>query len=218
MSDRFESIGRAAGFLARQIEESLGVLLARANDVRDYLRCLASVVGQDRAHLGWWIAPSGFHVMADYRQLDQIEVRVPLGRRPKFVYRTPADEADPDTRKQSAAIVPNLIHSLDAAHLALTVDAAARDRPGMAFASVHDSFATHAADAAFLARKLREAFVWIYEPDPDEEAPFGRWLPEIHEQVAFPWAFNGNWEALPAPPEPGAFDISAVLDSPYFFA
>jgi DNA-directed RNA polymerase len=221
--ERFENLARAANFLATQILRSLGSVLDRANEVRDYLVRLASVIGGDREQLSWWIAPSGFEVFTDYRKLEKIEVRVPIERRPKIVYRIPVEHAEPDTRKQRSAIVANIIHSLDAAHLAMTVASAVKKRPGMAFATVHDSFATHAADADFLAKELREQFVAIYEEldleDPYEKGPpNGRWLEEFHFRLSVFWIFSGDRNQLPDIPEPGDFDIRAVLDSPYFFS
>jgi DNA-directed RNA polymerase len=218
--ERFKNLARAANFLADQIEKSLGGVLDRANEVRDYLVRLASVIGGGHLQLGWWIAPSGFKVFTDYRKLEKLEVRVPR-RRTKIVYRIPVEHAELDANKQKAAIVANLIHSLDAAHLAWTVASAVKQRPGMAFATVHDSFATHAADADFLARELREQFVAIYEPIPDDPEyffPFGRWLEEFHSRLPGAFVFDGDMTKLPYPPEPGDFDIKAVLDSPYFFS
>jgi DNA-directed RNA polymerase len=196
-------------------------VLDRADEVRDYLVHLASVIGGDREQLSWWIAPSGFEVFTDYRKLKRIEVRVPIEQRPKIVYRIPVEHVELDTKKQRAAIVANLVHSLDAAHLTMTVASAVKRRPGMAFATVHDSFATHAADTAFLARELREQFVAIYEPDPEQDfdgPPNGRWLEVLHGQLSAYWSFDGDMKKLSYPPDPGAFDIRAVLDSPYFFS
>jgi DNA-directed RNA polymerase len=220
--ERFENLPRAANFLARQIMESLGSVLDRANEARDGLTRLASVIGGDLEKLQWWTAPSGFEVFTDYRKLKKIAVRVPR-RRKEITYRIPVEHGEPDTRKQRSAIVANIIHSLDAAHLAMTVASAVKKRPGMAFATVHDSFATHAADADFLAKELREQFVAIYEEldleDPYEQGPpNGRWLEEFHKRLSAFWIFDGDRNQLPDIPEPGDFDIRAVLDSPYFFS
>src|SRR5437868_2018535 len=69
-----------------------------------------------------------------------------------------------DRTKQGSAIAPNIIHSLDAAAMMLTVQAAL-DEGINHFACVHDSFGTYAADTPTLARITREQFVQMYSSD-----------------------------------------------------
>lgn len=49
----------------------------------------------------------------------------------------------PAVGKQGSAFPPNFVHSLDSAHMMMTANACRRD--GVTFASVHDSYWTHAA-------------------------------------------------------------------------
>ena len=58
------------------------------------------------------------------------------------------------TNKQKTAFPPNYIHSLDSTHLMMTAEKM-RDL-GLTFASVHDSYWTHAADVDSLSWILRE--------------------------------------------------------------
>ena len=65
--------------------------------------------------------------------------------------------------KQVSSLAPNVVHSLDAAHLVLTVELAA---PVVAsWGVIHDSFHVLAADAPILAQALLEAFRQLHEPD-----------------------------------------------------
>lgn len=66
-------------------------------------------------------------------------------------------------RRQLQAFPPNFIHSLDASHMMLT--ALKCNEMGLTFASVHDSFWTHAADVDVLNEILREAFVRMHSED-----------------------------------------------------
>ncbi|KAK5117258.1 hypothetical protein LTR62_005875 [Meristemomyces frigidus] len=66
-------------------------------------------------------------------------------------------------RKQLQAFPPNFIHSLDATHMLLS--ALKCDEEGMTFASVHDSFWTHACDVDRLSVLLRDAFVEMHSED-----------------------------------------------------
>ncbi|KAI9667612.1 MAG: DNA-directed RNA polymerase [Bathelium mastoideum] len=66
-------------------------------------------------------------------------------------------------RKQMGGFAPNFIHSLDATHMLLS--ALKCDELGMTFASVHDSFWTHAGDVPAMNRVLRDAFVRMHSED-----------------------------------------------------
>ncbi|KAF7196602.1 DNA-directed RNA polymerase, mitochondrial [Pseudocercospora fuligena] len=66
-------------------------------------------------------------------------------------------------RKQLQAFPPNFIHSLDATHMLLS--ALACDQESMTFASIHDSFWTHACDVNRLSEVLRDAFIAMHGED-----------------------------------------------------
>ncbi|KAL9073286.1 MAG: hypothetical protein Q9157_004799 [Trypethelium eluteriae] len=66
-------------------------------------------------------------------------------------------------RKQMGGFPPNFIHSLDATHMFLS--ALKSDELGLSFASVHDSFWTHAGDVPVMNRLLRDAFVRMHSED-----------------------------------------------------
>ena len=66
-------------------------------------------------------------------------------------------------RKQLQAFQPNFIHSLDATHMMLS--ALKCNEVGLTFASVHDSFWTHACDIEKMSEVLRDAFVSMHSED-----------------------------------------------------
>lgn len=74
---------------------------------------------------------------------------------------TPSDPVS--KRKQLQGFPPNFIHSLDASHMILT--ALKCNDLGLAFASVHDSFWTHAADVDTMNGVIRDAFVRMHSED-----------------------------------------------------
>ncbi len=71
------------------------------------------------------------------------------------------EDTTPSKGKQSQGASPNAIHSLDAAHLAITVSQA--DFP---ITTIHDSFGCLLADMPKLFVLIRETFVELYEADP----------------------------------------------------
>lgn len=66
-------------------------------------------------------------------------------------------------RKQLQAFPPNFIHSLDATHMMLS--ALKCNEVGLTFASIHDSFWTHACDIEKMSEVLRDAFVSMHSED-----------------------------------------------------
>jgi DNA-directed RNA polymerase len=79
-------------------------------------------------------------------------------------------------------------------------------REGIACAGVHDSFWTHAGDAARLAPLIRDAFVELHGQ------PL---LEELHKDLTFQLAATGL--SLPPLPKQGSLNIESVGKSPYFF-
>jgi DNA-directed RNA polymerase len=96
--------------------------------------------------------------------------------------------------RQSLGAAPNVIHSLDAAHLMLTLDKC--DFP---VTTIHDSFGALFADMPQLFVALRETFVDMYTESP---------LQSIMKDI------GGNIDGI----EIGTLDIKQVLESEYCFA
>jgi DNA-directed RNA polymerase len=96
--------------------------------------------------------------------------------------------------KQSQGASPNAIHSLDAAHLMLTV--ARADFP---VTTIHDSYGGLLADMPKLFVLVRETFVELYKADP---------LTSLMSQI------GGDIKHV----EIGTLDIELVLESEYCFA
>ena len=165
-----------------------------------WLRDIARILG--KANVGMmWTSPAGLPVVHEIREPK--EVRIASADRTLIIH-----EYDPnrkiDWRKQVNGIVAHLIHSLDAAHMMLTVNRL--HSMGLRhFAMVHDSYGVHASDVDLLNRVLREEFVRIYS-----EPVMWNFFKDL-------WK-NNPGVALPALPPPGTLDIRQVLDSPYFFA
>lgn len=95
------------------------------------------------------------------------------------------------------AIVPDLVHSCDAAHWFLTAKACLK--AGIASTGVHDSFGTHAGSVQDMHRILREEFIRTHEYDLTSD---------FIEQ---------NNVDIP-PPELGDLDLNLFLDSEFAFS
>jgi DNA-directed RNA polymerase len=114
------------------------------------------------------------------------------------------DKAPISAAKQRMGFPPNFVHSLDASHMILT-SLRCRDA-GITFASVHDSFWTHAADTDIMNTFIREEFYSMYQE------PI---LERLRDSLVMSLGSEGH--KIPPLPKQGTLDLKCVLDSPYFF-
>ncbi|EKG13012.1 DNA-directed RNA polymerase bacteriophage type [Macrophomina phaseolina MS6] len=107
-----------------------------------------------------WTTPLKMPVVQPYRRSKSREITTVL----QYLSIVQPKSTDAiDKRKQLQAFPPNFIHSLDATHMLLS--ALKCNEIGLSFASVHDSFWTHAADVPLMNRVLRDAFVRMHSED-----------------------------------------------------
>jgi DNA-directed RNA polymerase len=104
------------------------------------------------------------------------------------------EELKPAKKRQSQGAAPNAIHSLDAAHLMLTIH-----NCDFTVTTIHDSFGCLLGDMQDLFVIVRESFVELYKNDP---------LKSLVTQL------GGNMENV----EIGNLDINLILESEYAFA
>lgn len=105
-----------------------------------------------------WITPLGLPVVQPYRQATKFAVKTALQN---VVLTMRSDYLPVDIRKQRSAFPPNFVHSLDATHMMMT-SLRMKERH-LAFAAVHDSYWTHAADVDVMRDLLKDCFVELYE-------------------------------------------------------
>ena len=218
----------ATGYLASHIYKSVTSIVRKATEGMEFFRKVAQVLASHEKPLVW-LSPVGLPVIHQYSEWDVKTVRL-------FLYdkAVPVTEAKSndivegdgsvlrmvsanirtkplttlDREKQRSAVSPNVIHSMDGAHLMLTV-LDAKDAGIESLALIHDSFGTHAGRTAEFSQIIRQAFVNMYANYcPFEtvlEAARGALEPQYHPQ-------------LPEVPEKGDFDLETILEADYAFA
>jgi DNA-directed RNA polymerase len=113
-----------------------------------------------------------------------------------------------DKDRAANGVAPNFVHSLDAAHLMLTVNAAASE--GITdIATVHDSFGCLASRAGRFREIIREQFVKMYE---DHDV-----LSEVLASAKHDLTVH-NWQRLPDGLKYGSLHLQNVLNASYAFA
>ena len=148
-----------------------------------------------------WEAPNGFLVVQSEWKTEVTEIGTEA---PTMMVYEPKTPLEIDPGKQRSKIVPNFIHSLDAAHLVLTINRLSSCENLRHFGVVHDSYAVHGCDVDTLNRVLREEFVERYQNLDLSNFPINK---EIEGQ-----------NVIEPPPARGSFDIQQVLNSDYFFS
>lgn len=107
-----------------------------------------------------WTSPLGLPCVQPYRTLKTKTIRTSLQ---DVSVSDPFGASQVDSRKQQAAFPPNFVHSLDATHMLMTAKACGQDN--LTFASVHDSYWTHARHVDDMNKHIREQFVKLHEDD-----------------------------------------------------
>ncbi|KAK4701543.1 hypothetical protein P7C70_g4683, partial [Phenoliferia sp. Uapishka_3] len=116
-------------------------------------------IGKEQMVTVVWTTPLGLPVVQPYRKQKKRQVATTL--QTVFIV-DPSIPAEVDARAQATAFPPNFIHSLDATHMMMT---ALKCKDKIAFASVHDSYWTHACDVDEMSTLLREAFIELHSQD-----------------------------------------------------
>lgn len=193
----------ACAYLARCIWDALQVVSVSAFEGMAWMRACAKVISKDAGQPVRWVVPgTGFPVSQGYVEQTRKQAETILAGS-VFKPSIYVDTGKTAWKKQTSSVAPNVVHSLDAAALMLTVNMAAAEGVEH-FAMIHDSYGTLAGDAQVLARCTRAAFHQLYT----QQDVVG----ELHRQ------FREQCLVVPPPPPKGDLDLGQVLVSPYFFS
>ncbi len=197
---------QATLYMSDLIWDSISEVVVAAREAMGWLQSCAKELAKEQLPV-YWTTPVGFPVMQKYNNQSRRRVKTQLG---DTIVKLSLTKAEPtlDKRRMQNAISPNVVHSLDATHLMMSVCYAA-DNGIDSFAMIHDSFGTHAADSNMLAACLRKAFVDMYEGADvleDLRSQFMRQVDVTRE------------DTIPHIPAKGTLDVASVLQSDFFFA
>lgn len=208
-------------YMASLIWHSLGDVVVSAQEGMAYFQKYARGVAKGNLNPTWVVPGSGF--LAYQNSFKEVSIKsavktILCGK--AYCPSAYRETTEVDPVKAANGISPNIIHSLDAAALMLTVNRAA-DCGVTHFAMVHDSYGTHAADAELLNHELRQAFFGLYKEDV-LGALEGQFVDQIEKANEMLQMTSENPEKakqveVPEAPLKGTLDLSRVLISNYFF-
>lgn len=198
---------RHARYLAALNRAAIDSQVASAKGVMQFVRKIATVLAKSGQPLRW-VTPIGMPVLQNY--VEQTEARAAhilvLGRKVSPVIRVPTDTIS--VREQDTGAAPNFVHSMDASHLMATVDMCL-DAGVTSFAMVHDSYGAPAGHADKLRAAIADAFVWQYQDHDVLEALLDGARTVLSDEAQLD---------LPALPQRGGLDLTAIRQAEYFFA
>lgn len=225
----FSKPRQAATYMADKIWNSLGEVVVKAREAMDWLQTASGLLATDKNINGenlptQWVTPSGFLVRQRYPKVrlkklktfcsGTIHVSDESGAPEEskkegetFQISVSEDLGEIDSRKQKQGIAPNYVHSMDASHLMLTVDACV-DAGIHQFAMIHDSYGCPAGQGDLMFSLVREAFAETYKQNDV--------LQDLHDQVENMLSPKKAKE-LPPIPKHGTLDLDVVKQSMYAF-
>jgi DNA-directed RNA polymerase len=198
-------------YLAKRVREAIREVVGLPMDAMGFMQSLAKVLAHEGKPLRW-TTPAGVPCVNRYH--ESTTERVELFCYDKGVkVRTQITIANGYEKavlkdKAAAGISPNVVHSMDASHLLLSV-CAASDEGITDIATVHDSFGCLACDAPRFNQIIRETFLRMYEEHDI--------LAELLESARADLT-EASHHKLPALPPKGALDLKEILKARYAFA
>lgn len=192
---------KAATVLMKAVWPAIGDVVVKGREAMDWLkkgaRLIIKTMAESSEPIIRWDTPSGFPASQAYFESTDHRIRTRLHGEVKIKVMSEIDEAS--VTKHASGLAPNFVHSMDAAHLHLSTNAAAL-RHINSLAMIHDDYGTHAADSQALFEIIRKEFVAMYD---------------MNDPIA---DFAERYPVLPKPPCRGKLDIHEVLKSEYFFS
>ncbi len=183
--------------ITKLLEKSLSKVSKSPQIYKKWMKNYAKEIAKKESI--YWLTPLGLEVkQVEYKSVDY-KVNLSQGRDIKFSVFT----NEIDRREHEKGFAPNFIHSLDASHLMISINAL--QKKGISdIVTVHDSFATHANDVSTMSKILRESFVMLHKSDI---------LNDLAEYIENEF----DIEKKDVPYVNSSFTFDAVLQSEYFF-
>lgn len=159
----------------------------------DLFEGLASKAMDEDRKLCWKVPVTNFPVVQQYKKPMTRVVKVTFMGQRLELNATIFEDTVTNKRKQKTSASPNIVHSFDAAHLQLTINAC-----DFGVTTIHDSFGCHPSDMGELFHIVREEFVRFYQADP---------LQNLLAQQ----------NAIEMMPPRGNLDVTGILESEFAF-
>lgn len=188
---------KGTAYLGKVIWGSIDDVVIAARAAMKWLRKVSNILSKQNYPIVY-VTPSGFKMFQSIMVPKIKRVKTQLLGTVELWMRVDTNKIH--AHKQANGVSPNFVHSLDASHLTMTVNASDFD----SYAMIHDSYGTHACDTDELAWILREQFVRLYTEN------------DVLQDLKDDLEERYNLE-LPDLPPKGSLILEDVRKSKYFF-
>lgn len=211
--------------IAQIINEQIFVLFPSLNYIYSYFIDITKLMIKLNIPVSWF-TPSGMKITQHYLRSKQTSVAIRFaGKTKKIVLREWTDILN--KQKQVQAIIPNIIHSLDANHLTNLINWANDNKFGPII-TIHDCFGTHPNKMNYLIHKVKTEFILLYTQENFLDTFHNRIIQSIKDNqlqiIQDPKTLNNyvilNDQLLKIPnlPKLGELDLKKIIDSKYMIS
>jgi DNA-directed RNA polymerase, mitochondrial len=193
---------KRTAFLTKHLMAVIRETNISAFDIMDCLREVAQIMANNHKPFGW-TTPSGFYAFQHTPAVDRSIIKFAINGKFKF-WKLGDFNNKISKRACRDAVVPNFIHSMDAAALHLTINKV-WDHGVKGIAVIHDAVAGLAEDLDIIIDDMRTAMSEMYQEDRLE-----KFVLEVLGQLSFPVTLQI--------PGRGDFDPRLVCESKYFLS
>ena len=222
--------------IAKIINDTIFLLFPSLKLIYDYLIGMSDLLTKAKLPITW-SAPSGLQITQNYLKTEVHKASIKSGNVAKTIVMRQSKKDTLDNRKQKQAIIPNVIHSLDASHL-INLVSTANSINLTPIITIHDCFGTHPNKMNLVNNLVLKEFISLYTT--------GEFLQNFHKQIIKSLIEN-NYEILntterikqkveggyksrtvkyviiddeklliPEIPTKGNLDIDSIINSKYF--
>ena len=198
-----QSIRKRVMWMAKRVSHAIAKVVPDAASTMSWLRSMAGKVAATNTPLSW-ISPCGFLVHQSYFLQQSRTVKTTIAGEFRYVALNESIPGQVSVRRQTNAVAPNFVHSLDASIMHKTVNKCS-DFP---MVTIHDCFGCHASNVDELLRQTKEAFIEVFETCQltDFQHQLNGLLPEEER-------LETNIEMM----DFGDFAIAKIRDASYLF-
>jgi DNA-directed RNA polymerase, mitochondrial len=172
-----------------------------------------------------WITPSGINITQNYLKSKTTKLGIKLFGIKKTIILRESSE-DTNKIKQINAIIPNIVHSMDAAHLMNVINAVKLKNIGPVI-TVHDCFGTLPNQMGALQHEVKIEFIALYTQHDFLGTFHNRLIQAIRDNNLEILEIDGvprfvlledEQIEIPQLPEKGALNLDDIRNSTYAFS
>lgn len=208
--------------IAEIINNQIFIVYPSLNNIYNYFIDIAKIMVKLGIPITWF-TPNGLKITQHYLKNKEKIISTSLfNKTKKMVIREYFNEID--SRKQSNAIIPNIIHSLDATHLINLINNTT-EKGFNPIITIHDCFGTHPNKMEELIYLIKKEFILLYSQENFLEKFHSRIIQSIKDNnynVIFNKEENnyyvdlyGNYIKLPNIPKLGNLDLQKIMEVKY---